>query len=364
MSSDDAWDRTKVAWHVAFAVLALVGAVLVLAQDEHRIPALALLTALCGWYWRVGAPLERDQRGVRYLAVAIPLVVSMFALVPTLSVLFFALYPHIWSLLPPRQAIWATALTSLSSGGVVLVAGGTAAIDMAGIIVLGVLPAVMLGLWIARIIEQSRQRAELADVSHEAGVLTERERLARDLHDTLAQGATSVLLLIRAARTATDPAKRDQHLALAEQTTSENLAEIRALVAALTPVALNGSSLPAALERLTDRIGHELNLRATTTIEGDYRPLPPDSEVTLLRVTQEALANVRKHANARTVTVTLDYANPVELRIVDDGRGFGPDTPSGYGLDGLKDRVRNAGGEFEIRSAPGEGVHVHVRLSQ
>ncbi|MFI6100170.1 sensor histidine kinase [Lentzea sp. NPDC051213] len=368
MSSEDAWDRTKVAWHVAFAVFAAVGVILVVAEDQvprnARFAALALLAALCLWYWRVGAPLQRDARGVRYLAVAIPLVIAMFALVPALSVLFFALYPHIWSLLEPRLAIWATALTSASIGIVVLVTGsfGPDSVGAAVIIFLSVVPAVMLGLWIARIIQQSRERAELADVSHEAGVLTERERLARDLHDTLAQGATSVLLLLRAARTATDPVARDQHLALAEQTTAENLAEIRALVAALTPAALNGSSLPAALERLTSRLGRELGLAASMNVTGEHRPLPPDREVMLLRVTQEALANVRKHAHASTVTVSLDYSDAISLRIADDGRGFGEDAPQGYGLDGLRDRVRAAGGVFDIRSAPGEGVHVHVRL--
>ncbi|MGW6933139.1 sensor histidine kinase [Lentzea sp. NPDC054927] len=364
MSSEDAWDRTKVAWHVTFAVFALVGVVLVLAEDRPQPVALVLLAALSVWYWRVGAPLQRDARGVRYVAVAIPLVVAMFALVPALSVLFFALYPHIWSLLQPRLAIWATALTSMSIGVIVLVTGRFSkdSVGAAVIIFLSVIPAVMLGLWIARIIAQSRERAELADVSHEAGVLTERERLARDLHDTLAQGATSVLLLLRAARTATDPVLRDHHLALAEQTTAENLAEIRALVAALTPAALNGAALPAALERLTARLGRELGLTASMKVEGEYRPLPPNSEVTLLRVTQEALANVRKHAHASNVTVSLDYSSGVELSVTDDGRGFGPDTPHGYGLDGLRDRVRDAGGVFEIRSTPGEGVRVHVRL--
>ncbi|MEU0883306.1 sensor histidine kinase [Lentzea sp. NPDC005914] len=364
MSSDDAWDRTKVAWHVAFAVFALVGVVLVLAEDRVQPFALVLLAALCVWYWRVGAPLARDARGVRYLAVAIPLVIAMFALVPALSVLFFTLYPHIWSLLQPRLAIWATALTSLSIGTVVLVTGSFSqdSVGAAVIIFLSVVPAVMLGLWIARIIAQSRERALLADVSHEAGVLTERERLARDLHDTLAQGATSVLLLLRAARTTADPEVRERHLALAEQTTAENLAEIRSLVAALTPAALDGSSLPAALERLTSRLGRELGLSASMTLTGDYRPLPPDSEITLLRVTQEALANVRKHAHASSVTVSLDYSAGVALSIVDNGCGFGPEAARGFGLDGLRDRVRGAGGVFEIRSAPGSGVHVRVLL--
>src|SRR5262249_48490561 len=133
----------------------------------------------------------------------------------------------------------------------------------------------------------------------EAGVLAERERLAKEIHDTLAQGFTSVLLLIEAAKAGT--CERDQaaraHLDEARRTAMDNLAEARALVAALPPPQLRDASLPDALGGLIDRFEAETGLDARFTVTGAPRRLTPNEEVVLLRVTQEALANVRKHAS-------------------------------------------------------------------
>lgn len=386
---DHAWDRTKLGWHLAFATLALVGAVLVVLDDEvsggRRAIVLAMLAGLCAWYAGTGAMVLHQEpyrrRGLVYLAVAGPVVVVMFTLVPAMAVLLCGLYPQIWSLLPARRAMWATAGTTLSVGAAMLVTGGLGADSaMAALvmIVVGLPLAVLLGQWITKIIEQSQDRArlvaelaatrtELAGLSHRAGVLAERERLARDLHDTLAQGSTSVLLLLTAARAALpgDVAVCERHLAMAEQTTRESLAEIRALVAELTPAVLDGASLPAALDRLTGRLGQELGITATTRTVGEYRRLPVAREVALLRVTQEALANVRKHAGAAAVTVELAYQDDrVALRVTDDGCGFDPSVrpAGGFGLDGLRERVRGAGGQLSVDTAPGAGVTVLVTL--
>ncbi|WP_285748015.1 sensor histidine kinase [Lentzea sp. NBRC 105346] len=378
MTTVNVWDRTRSGWHVAFAVFALVCVVLVIAEGRvtagSRALALALLAALCALYFTVGArALNREPRGRIYVAIAIPVTIAMFALVPAMSVMFFALYPQIWSLLPTRQAVAGTAVTSLGIGAVILVTGGFSedAVGVASIILIGLFSAILLGLWITRIIEQSHERArlvaeldatrtELAQVSHDAGVLAERERLARDLHDTIAQGSASVLLLLQAARKSLPD---NEHLVLAEETTRENLREIRSLVAALAPVELDGAALPAALERLTARLGRELAIDTEMTTTGEYRRLAPDREVTLLRVTQEALANVRKHAQATAVRVRLAYQDTgTTLTVTDDGRGFSPDAERGYGLDGLRDRVRLAGGEFDVRTKPGEGVAIEVRM--
>lgn len=385
VTSVHVWDRTRIGWHLAFGVFVLVGVVLVVADSQvsggRRAIVLALLAVLCASYARFGArALNREPQGQVYVAAAIALTITMYALVPVMAVLLFALYPQIWSLLPTRRAVAATAVTSLSVGAVVLVQGDFTedAVGWASFIVISLFPSILLGLWITRIIEQSHERArlvaeldttraELARVSHEAGVLAERERLAKDLHDTLAQGSTSVLLLLQAARKALhgDMSRCEQHLVLAEETTRENLREIRSLVAALTPAELDGASLPAALERLTSRIGRELDVAATMTTTGEHRRLAPDCEVALLRVTQEALANVRKHAEATTVSVSLDYSpDDVRLSVTDDGRGFAPSArlAGGFGLDGLRSRVRHAGGSLDIHTSPGNGVTVLVRL--
>jgi signal transduction histidine kinase len=199
----------------------------------------------------------------------------------------------------------------------------------------------------------------------QAGVLAERERLARELHDTLAQGENSVLLLVRAAQAALnrDPADCARHLALAEQTAGENLGEIRALVAALSPVALDGVSLPDALRRLADRVAAELGIPVSVEVAGRHRDLPASVEVPLFRAAQEALANVRKHARAGTVRVRLHYrSDEVSLRVTDDGRGFDPGAPSGFGLAGLRTRVAQAGGVVSVDTAPGAGVALTASL--
>jgi len=256
--------------------------------------------------------------------------------------------------------------------------------------------ALLLGLWIERIIGQSRRRAallaelaatraELAAVSREAGVLAERERLAREIHDTLAQGFTSVLLLLEAigAELGADPEAARRHLDRARDTARENLAEARALVAALAPPDLTRTSLPEALRRLVERADTEPGrlverahaepgltpapgLTATLSVTGTPRGLPAEHEVALLRAGQEALANVRRHAGASRVEVTLGYLEDrVSLRIRDDGRGFDPAIPvraDGYGLAGMPARASQIGGTLHVTAAPGTGVTVCMEI--
>ena len=237
--------------------------------------------------------------------------------------------------------------------------------------------SVLFGTWISRIIEQSgeradviaeleRTRAELAAVSHEAGVLAERERLAREIHDTLAQGFTSVLMLRRAGRVRVDadPAAARRRLAVARETARENLAEARALVAALTPVDLQAAPLPEAVGRLVDRFGGETGLPATVEVAGEPRPLPANQEVVLLRAAQEALANVRRHAGRcrgrgrAAVRRRRHRADGRRRRRRLRCRTARP--PRGYGLAGMRRRVEEVGGTLLVRSAPAAGTTVRV----
>lgn len=265
-------------------------------------------------------------------------------------------------------------MLSLSVGTVALVQSG----PIAAAIQVGLtLPlSLLLGTYITRIIDQSaeraetideleRTRAELATVSHDAGVLAERQRLSREIHDTLAQGFTSVLMLIQAAESAvdTDPAAVRRHLALARDTARQNLAEARLLVAALSPVDLQ-APLSEAVRRLVDRLGQELGVSATMRVDGAPRPLPANHDVVLLRTAQEALANVRKHAGARRVTVTLGYGEAgTMLTVADDGRGFDRDArPDGFGLTGMRARAADVGGVLDVDSRAGGGTTVRLKL--
>lgn len=388
-AGQDDWRRTVSGWHLAFATLAVLTAGLVIISDadastaERRI-ALFVLVLLCGWYGATGArALHRDRSrlGVIYLAGAVPLSAALFMAAPLGALMSFMLYPHIWALLPLRRAIAVTVASVVSLAAVMIVRSDAYGEELpTDILVAAValVAALVLGVWITRIIEQSRHRArlveelaatraELAEVSREAGVLAERERLAREIHDTLAQGFTSVLLLLEAAKAGT--CERDQaargHLDQARRTAMDNLAEARALVAALPPPQLRDASLPDALGGLIQRFEAETALDAAFTVTGTPRRLTPNEEVVLLRVTQEALANIRKHASgAGRLEGVLAYGTAdVTLRISDNGQGFDPgDAGTGFGIGGMRDRVTEVGGILTIGPARPSGTLVQVEL--
>ena len=204
---------------------------------------------------------------------------------------------------------------------------------------------------------------ELAATQREAGVLTERQRLARDIHDTLAQGLSSIVLLSRAGL-AGDDASRADVLRQIEATAADNLEEARRVVHALTPASLEEAPLPTALGRLLDRLGEQTSLVTSMDVDGDMTTLHTSGEVALLRVAQSALSNVRLHSGARRVAVTLtNTGDAVMLDVVDDGRGFeiarleaAPLGGTGFGLRAMRERLATLGGTLTVDSSPGEGT--------
>ncbi|MER5747425.1 sensor histidine kinase [Streptomyces sp. NPDC002225] len=223
-----------------------------------------------------------------------------------------------------------------------------------------------------RLIEELMStRAELAEAERTAGTLAERERLAREIHDTLAQGLSSIQLLLRAAeRTLPDDAPATAHVRRAREAAQENLAEARRFVRALSPPDLANGSLAAALERLTARTtGPDLTVQFA--VSGTPVELPTPYEVALLRTAQSALANTVRHAGARRAEITLSFMDTsVSLDVVDDGRGFTPglvpapadrDT-GGFGLPAMRARARSLGGTLSVESAPGQGTALALTL--
>ncbi len=381
----DEWQRSIRGWHFAFGLLATVTGGLYAIEDglwpAERFAALAILAVLCVWYAVTAARVlqrDRSRLGLVYVGGALPLTITLFAIRPVGALMLFALYPHIWALLPVRRAIVATTVALAATAAVTLAGttlGPIAVLEALIPAVIGLLVATAVGVWVSRIIEQSSQRAqlvadlaatraELARVSREAGALAERERLARDIHDTLAQGFASVVLLLEAADGAESLDAARLHLERARHTAQENLAEARALVAELAPPALRDASLPDALRHLVQRLGPELGLSPALSVTGSPRPLPADHEVVLLRVAQEALTNVRKHAMASCVRIELSYHDSgVALGVSDDGEGFDPArAKGGFGLTGMRDRVAQIGGTLELRAAAGQGASIRVEL--
>ena len=240
--------------------------------------------------------------------------------------------------------------------------------------------------------ELRRTRAELARSQHNAGTLAERARLAREIHDTLAQGFSSIVLMGRSAEKSLDEgdaATARDRLRTVQETASANLAEARNFVRGLQPPALaenapeNAEENPAAdplvnsLRRLCEKTETEAAARGTRLrcrfdLEGTPVDLPNTYRTTLLRAAQASLANVWVHAQAGTAVVTLSFlGSEVAMDIYDDGAGFDPSAVtgtagrpdgSGYGLKSLQERVAALSGGLDIESAPGEGTVVAIRL--
>ncbi len=249
--------------------------------------------------------------------------------------------------------------------------------------VLGAFFAVVIALGYAALHAESEQRRsliedlrhtreELAISQRSAGALAERERLAREIHDTLTQGLSSIVLLLRSAENALpgDHGNALGRIGEAQEAASDNLAEARRFVRGLTPPALAGDSLAGALRRLCDRVAADSGIDCGFHTDGVPVALPSNYEVTLLRAAQASLANVTAHARCRTAVVTLAFLETeVTLDIVDDGVGFDPGLASGpkadstgFGIMALRERITTLGGRVDVESAPGEGAAVAVRL--
>ncbi len=349
------------------------------------------------WYWqfvvRYGLWIKRVHWKAISFIFAILLAFGLSWLHPAYMYLLFNLYGVTFGVLPIRFAIPLVAvLPPLMAYRLIAPVGVTWANfgNVSWTLAYG-LAAILLGLWLNALLTQAHERErmleqlqaaqdELARQEREAGMLAERQRLAGVIHDTLAQDLTSIVIHLEAAEQSLGSGQEEaqQHIDQARRTAREGLAEARRFVWALRPDISDREPLQRALERITRQWSQETSVRTEFATEGDARPLPPPVEVTLLRAAQEGLANVRKHAAARQVNLTLTYLpDEVLLDLQDDGQGFEPTAlpaqPSqqgGYGLFSLRERATELGGSFAVESEPGRGavltIHlpVHSDLSQ
>jgi signal transduction histidine kinase len=385
----DAWTMGELRWDLYFGVVLIASLTIAQiagqASEPGRLLACAGLVAMVPWYLLVGRPAlysdrRRIQRGTIYLVGLVPLLIVVQIGAGAGTFILLALAPQCFMTVPFRRAVALVIALSLTQP-IVAVAQRAPVAEIGtlfGVAIGGIAFSIAFGAWIMRIINQSAERAELiaqleqtraelAEANREAGVLAERERLASEIHDTIAQGFTSIVMLVQAAEAVieSDPAQARKQLELVDRTARENLAEARALVAGLAPTALTSATLSDALARLTDRAGQELAITAEFSMTGPPTSLGTGTEVVLLRVCQEALSNVRKHAKARSVRVSLRYlGDGVGLEIADDGVGFDPAlVGEGFGLRGMRTRVAEIGGKLTVRSAVGEGTTVLAEVT-
>ena len=394
-----AWERLLWVCHGGFYLSLVIVTALVLGQSNQtwgeRGLLLGLTLGVAGWFAAGSTrgmfelhPLPSESRHlpskVAYLAVGWSLVGVLLVSNAAYTIVSLALLWHLMGIVPVRWAVpgylaFAAPLTWVSVGQQEGLAAWALAI---GLPVVGVL---ILFLWIFAVMSQSAQRqrlieeleaarGQLATSERQAGVLEERQRLAREIHDTLAQGFTSIVMHHEAAETALPdiPVTARKHLDQARQTARESLAEARRLVWALTPQELDRASLPEAMDQVAQRWSEPGKKVATVTVTGGVRPLHPSVEVTLLRATQEALSNAQRHAEATKVNVTISYMDDeVVLDVQDDGVGFDPDrdgkqlsdgSAGGFGLVAMRQRVEQLGGTLLIESTPGRGTTLVANL--
>ncbi|MGI5479920.1 sensor histidine kinase [Streptomyces lavendofoliae] len=363
----------------------LVAALLAPAALRAASPAAVAAAAATGAVYAVGSALRTVRESRRAAALWLGALTAswlvLLGVTPDGLWLAFPLYFLHLHLLPVRWSLPAVAATAgaailsyvrhgapLSPGAFI---GPLLGAAVAVATVLGYQALYRESERHRRLVEElTSTRAELAAAERHAGTLAERERLAREIHDTLAQGLSSIQLLLRAAERALPEGSpvAAGHIERARRTAQDNLAEARRFVRALAPADLEHGSLAAALERLCEARGPGTGPRVRFAVSGTPVALPTPYEVALLRIAQSALANTVRHAGAERAGITLTFMDAsVTLDVVDDGRGFDPrsrkPSPSGgFGLPAMRSRAESLGGTFTVESAPGQGTAVAVAL--
>jgi signal transduction histidine kinase len=385
------WTRTLIGWHIVFWVLLGMTLALSFLGDlgaARQALFAGTVVVLGAAYQFIGLYAMRSRRTLPSYAYRLVLIACLTVLIgvyPQSVFLMFIASAQIWLLCEDiREGVGLSLLLVLGVGTAQLWSAGwgwTAFWDILPWMLVSLVVSLLFGIWIEKVITQSQQRAELieqlesardelAEAHHSAGVMAERERMAREIHDTLAQGMTSIVMLAQAASAELSQGGADgasARLAAIEDTARENLAEARALVAAFTPVALSEATLTEVLRRQAERFAAETGVDVQVSLDlpdDEVAALPQAQQVVLLRSAQEALANVRKHAAATQVLITLGLSDGrVWIEIRDDGSGFTPGSVSGgFGLNAMRGRVEESGGTVEVESTPGRGTRVQVLI--
>jgi signal transduction histidine kinase len=355
-------------WNIAISGIAVVLLALLLVSNptvQSLIGGVTCIAALMLAWFTVGR-IAATNRAALVVFIAALIVISATAagFEPSMATIQCVAYPLIWVLIPNiRHVVIVNVALAVAIGigmyvstGLIVVAIATEAASLAF--------SLAFGSWITAIANQSEDRQRLVDelqtaqeklsiLDRDAGVASERERLAREIHDTIAQDLTGLVMLAqRAQRELSSGTSASATLGMLEESARTALAETRALVASGTPVALNGG-ISDALERLGERFARETGLEVSVSASG-LPELDRDTEVVLLRCAQEGLANVRKHSAGRAATVSAwAHDGSVALRVTDDGTGFDQDVAtSGFGLNGMRSRLALVGGALDISSSP------------
>jgi signal transduction histidine kinase len=330
-----------------------------------------------------------------YFVVLLALIAALIACTPVYGFFAFAGYLNAVYALRGRMialgVVATSALSALSQVGGLPTLGsvpGATAYLIVAVFNIGIAGALSLLAWVTTEQTERRKRmigalneantkletamaenaglhAQLLTQAREAGILDERARMAREIHDTIAQGLAGIITQLEAADQVDDrPAERRRHLDAAAGLARQSLSEARRSVRNLQPEQLEGATLPEALADVVRRWSDLHGLAAEITTTGTVRPMHPEIEGTLVRTAQEALTNVAKHAGATRVGLTLSYMeDQVTLDVRDDGVGFEPSEAAtggdgGFGLKAMRQRLQRIAGLLEVESEPGAGTAI------
>lgn len=359
----------------------LLFATLIAFSNEIKFSVISIVAVLILWYL-IGAYF-----GVRFRQKSPFFVVVYFvagwllwyvaaAIDAVFFVLLFMFFPYIFMVVPLRLSI----VLSLILNMLVFLALNRMNSDMADtwmlFIGLASIGSCLMGYFVYDVIRQSQERQRLiaeleatrehlVQTQREAGILSERHRLAGELHDTLAQGLIGIITHLEAAENPADTQKSRHHLQQAKQMARDNLQETRRFIWAMRPAALENQVFDKGLQRILESWSKASGSAADFVMTGNAYPLAPEHELTILRLTQEALANITRHAKAAHTTVTLSYMpDGIVLDINDDGCGFNVAQANGhgFGLNNMRYRVEQLGGTLAVESTTGEGTTVSAYL--
>ncbi|WP_329619584.1 sensor histidine kinase [Streptomyces sp. NBC_01255] len=356
-------------WYTAaWLLLGLIPSVIAVGNDSGpgKWASLALVGLALAY---TAVHRARDHQPV-YLGVLAAGLGVMAAFPGGGAALLIVALPQFWF-----QTLGRRAAVLFSGGAAAATAAGSLLRDSPGNAVAALTGygiSVLAGILLHRLIADSEARAtalaaelsltqeQLADAHRRQGAADERERMAREIHDTLAQGFASIIVLAEAARAGLDgdPERTAQQLRSIEQTARENFAEARVLVGSAPHSGLSPGSVVPTLRRTLERFAQDTGVTVEAELPEDV-DCDQQTRIALLRCTQESLANVRKHADASTVGVVLaQYPHAIELEITDDGRGFVVEESRGFGLDGMRKRLAELDGELTVTSSVGDGTRV------
>ncbi|WP_241249106.1 sensor histidine kinase [Agrococcus sp. KRD186] len=376
--------------HVMAAALTTIGVIRAIGDGTPAAAAIVAGLAILAWH-TAGALLigrTRSRRGVTWWLLGFVVVwVAAAAVSAEFVWVAFLLWLLAGHLLPGAWAIvFSAAVFAVVVLAPLLHHGGTSYANVFGPLIGGVFALGISRGYLELLREAAarerlvdslaRAQRETADLQDElalaqrhSGAIAERTRLSRDIHDTVAQSLASIHLLAHAEHGRTADPSATRTLQQVETLASESLGDVRRIVAALAPAELD-DALAAAIGRMLERLGEEAGIATELHVDGSLPLLPTPVEVALLRTAQSALANVRQHAAASRVVVSLiDAGDAVRLDIIDDGQGMDARAweasgsgSSSYGLRFMRARLRELGGGLDIESAPGDGMALSAHL--